>query len=152
MFSLQICHHGFISLMEVGGAGENRGWANSSVYFKIFVHFSFGCAGSSLLHGFSPVVERRGSSRVVVCGLPLQRLLLLYACSCCGAQAVGCSGFSSCGSQALEHRQELWFTSLIAPRHVGSSCIRQGLNPCLLHLQADSLPLAHQGSPLYTAF
>ena len=24
----------------------------------------------------------------------------------------------------------------------------QGLNPCLLHWQADSLPLNHQGSPL----
>ena len=24
----------------------------------------------------------------------------------------------------------------------------QGLNPCLLHSQADSLPLSHQGSPL----
>ena len=69
MFSLQICHHGFISLMEVGGAGENRGWANSSVYFKIFVHFSFGCAGSSLLHGFSLVVPSGEYSLVAVHGL-----------------------------------------------------------------------------------
>ena len=26
----------------------------------------------------------------------------------------------------------------------------QGLNPCLLHRQADSLPMSHQGSPLCT--
>ena len=26
-------------------------------------------------------------------------------------------------------------------------CPNQGLNPCLLHWQADSLPLSHQGSP-----
>ena len=25
----------------------------------------------------------------------------------------------------------------------------QGLNPCLLHWQADSLPLSHQGSPMH---
>ena len=25
----------------------------------------------------------------------------------------------------------------------------QGLNPCLLHWQADSLPLSHQGSPTF---
>ena len=28
----------------------------------------------------------------------------------------------------------------------------QGLNPCLLHWQADSLPLSHQGSPLRNIF
>ena len=28
----------------------------------------------------------------------------------------------------------------------------QGLNPCLLHWQADSLPLRYQGSPLHSIF
>ena len=28
----------------------------------------------------------------------------------------------------------------------------QGLNPCLLHWQVDSLPLSHQGSPLFSNF
>ena len=36
MYSLQICHHGFISLLEVGGVGENTAWANSLVYLKKF--------------------------------------------------------------------------------------------------------------------
>ena len=35
---------------------------------------------------------------------------------------------------------------LVAPRHVGSSWIRS--NPCLLHWQADSLPLSYQGKPI----
>ena len=26
----------------------------------------------------------------------------------------------------------------------------QGLNPCLLHWQTDTLPLSHQGNPLFT--
>ena len=28
-----------------------------------------------------------------------------------------------------------------------NNALAQGLNPCLLHWQADSLPLSHQGSP-----
>ena len=55
-------------------------------------------------------------------------------------------GLSSCGSQAPEH-------SLNKVHGLGCSAAcrvfpDQGLNPCLLHWQADSLPLSHQGSPL----
>ena len=34
-----------------------------------FIYFTFGCAGSSLLHGLSLVAASRSSSLVVVCGL-----------------------------------------------------------------------------------
>ena len=48
------------------------------------------------------------------------------------------------GSRA--QAQQLQHTGLIAPQHVGSSR-NQESNPRLLHWQADSLPLSHQGSP-----
>ena len=46
---------------------------------------------------------------------------------------------SSCGSRALEHGPSCSTACGIFPD--------QGWNPCLLHWQADSLPLSHQGSP-----
>ena len=56
-------------------------------------------------------------------------------------------GLTSCSSRAREHR----LSSFVAP---GLSCSAacgifpdQGLNLCLLHWQADSFPLSHQGSP-----
>ena len=33
-------------------------------------------------------------------------------------------GLSSCGSQALEKSQQLWYTGFIAPWHMGSSWTR----------------------------
>ena len=66
--------------------------------------------------------------------------------SCCAAQAPGCTGFSSCGSQTREHR------SIVVAHRLSCSVscqifLYQGLNPCLLHWQANSLPLSHQRSP-----
>ena len=60
------------------------------------------------------------------------------------ASEVAACRFSSCSSQALEHR----LSSCIAPWHVRSSQIK-GLSLCLLHWQEDSLPLSHQGSLLF---
>ena len=54
--------------------------------------------------------------------------------SSCRARALGHLGFSGFGSQALEHRL-MWDPP-------GS-----GIEPLLLHWQADPLPLGHQGSP-----
>ena len=56
--------------------------------------------------------------------------------SCCGAWALGCSGFSSCGMWA----QLLWGMWDLS---------RAGIKPCLLHWQVDSLPLSHQGNPVF---
>ena len=66
--------------------------------------------------------------------------------SYCGTRALGCADFSSCGSWALEHKlNNCGAMALVALRHVGSSWIRDGT--CLLHWQADSLSLRHQGNP-----
>ena len=72
--------------------------------------------------------------RVKCVGFSLQRPLLLQNMGSGGV------GFSSCSMWA----QQLWFTRLVAPWHVGSSWIRES-NPCLLHWQADSLPLKPPG-------
>ena len=73
------------------------------------------------------------------------------ALSSCGAWASHCGGFSFCGAQeSMEHRCAS-FSSCGSDR---PSCPMacgifpdQGLNPWLLHWQADSQPLDHQGRP-----
>ena len=66
--------------------------------------------------------------------------------SCCRAWALGCwasvvaiPGLSSTGSIVVAHR-------LSCSMECGIF-LDQGSNLCLLHWQADSLPLSHQGSP-----
>ena len=81
---------------------------------------------------------------------------------CCGVQAPHCSDFScgiwalsawssvvglcSCSSLALEPRLGIVVKGLSCSKACGIFP-HQGSNPCLLHWQADSLPLSHQGSP-----
>ena len=55
------------------------------------------------------------------------------------AVACGLSSCASTGSVAVAHRPSCSVTRGIFPD--------QGSNQCLLHWQADSLPLSHQGSP-----
>ena len=89
---------------------------------------------------FSLVVANRDYSPRVACRLPLR-------------------GFSCCRAQWLQHvgsvveAPRLQSTGLIIVVN-GLSCSTacgifqdQRPNPCLLHWQADSLPLSHQGSP-----
>ena len=84
-----------------------------------FIYFIFGCAGS----GFSLVVVSGGYSLVEVGVFSLQRLLLLRSTgSVLVAHGLRCS--TACGI-----------------------FLDQGSNLSLLHWQADSLPLSHQGSP-----
>ena len=88
-----------------------------------------GCAGSSLL---------------CVGLLQLQQVGGLF--SRCSAQALRCSCFS-CGAQALGS-----WTSVVVVHKLSCSAacgifLDQGLNPCPLHWQADSLPLSHQENP-----
>ena len=83
--------------------------------------------------------------------------LCVEAAASCGAQAshcsglssrrsaLGCVGFGRCASWAPGHRLGgcgVW-TCPAAFRIFPD----QGLNPCLLHWQVDSLPLSHRGSP-----
>ena len=57
--------------------------------------------GAQVLHCFARAVSSGGAQASRRGGLCHRGGL-----SCCGAQALGCAGFSSCGSEALEH--ELW--------------------------------------------
>ena len=101
-----------------------------------------GCAGTLLLHGLFPSCGKQGP--LFSCGA--------WASHCgsfsCAARALkgmttlvaATYGLSSCGSRALKQRL--------------SSCsmacrifLDQGMNLCLLHWQADSLPISHQESP-----
>ena len=71
--------------------------------------------------------------------------------SCCRAQSPGYSGFSSCGSRAGNTG------SIVVAYRLGcftacGSLPKQGSNPCLLHWQANFLPLSHQGSPKQISF
>ena len=62
--------------------------------------------------------------------------------SCCGPQALGWPGFSSCSSQALEHRFNSCGTWVSCSEACGIFSY-QGSNPCLLHWQMDCLPLCY---------
>ena len=84
--------------------------------------------------------------------------------SSCDAWAPSCGGFSCCGAWVLGHTGSavtflgLESTGSIVVAHklsCSEACgifLDQGLNPCLLHWQVDSLPLSHQGSPVQQLF
>ena len=80
----------------------------------------------------------------------------------CGVGASHCSGFSRCSARALGmwasvvvvHGLSSWGTQASVVMVHGLSCflacgifLDQGSNLCPLHLQVDSYPLYHQGSP-----
>ena len=101
--------------------------------FRLF----FGCAGSSLLRGLFLVVVRGGCSSLRWVGFSLWRLLLLQTTSSKGFSS---SSFSGCGSWAQEHRLSscgAWAYLLLGMWNLPGS----GIEPSLLHWQADSLPL-----------
>ena len=114
--------------------------------FKKFYLFIYGCARSSLLCGLFSSCSEQGQ-----------------LCSC-NAWASYCIGFSCCGAQGMFRLQQLGHLGsvVVAPGLSTGSVIvahklscsaacgifpDQGSNPCLLHWQANSLPLSHQGSP-----
>ena len=73
--------------------------------------------------------------------------------SSCSVLASHCSGFFCCGAlQQLRFLGSLSSGSLVVALRLGCSKAcgifpDHGSNPCLLHLQGDSLPPSHQGSP-----
>ena len=90
------------------------------------------------------------------CGLSLVAASGGYSFRC-GAWASHCSGFSSCGAQVLGVGSVvvvpgLQSTGSVVVAHGLSfpmACrifLDQGLNPCLLQWQANSLLLSHQGA------
>ena len=84
----------------------------------------FGCTRSLLLCGFFSSCAEWG---------------LLPSCD---AWASYCSGLSCCRARALDHR----LNSCGSQAHMWDFPEKQNL--CLLHWQADSLPLSYQGSPM----
>ena len=68
--------------------------------------------------GLSQVVARSGYSLVVV-------REFLTAVTSLTWEALGCMGFSNCGSRALEHKLSIWDTmGSITLQHVGASWTR----------------------------
>ena len=107
-----------------------------------------GCAGSSLLWGlFSLVVTSRGYSPDVAGGLLIGAASLAAGH---GLQGTWALVVLVCGLRSLAHG--LQSTGPVAgARGLRCSAARgafwdQGSSLCLLHWQADSLPLSHQGS------
>ena len=89
-------------------------------YFYLFI--IFGCAGSSLLWGLSPVAGGRGHSS---CGA---RASHCSSFSCCRAQALGSTGFRSCSMWA----PQLWLPGSRAQSSVAHSVRdppRHGIKP-----------------------
>ena len=117
----------------------------SSLFLKIKLIscYYFGdCAGSLLLHGLFSSCGKQGVLLSQVHG-PLTVVVFLvveHGPSGMTTSVAATYGLSSCGSRVLEQRL--------------SSCsmacrifLDQGMNLCLLHWQADSLPISHQESP-----
>ena len=91
--------------------------------------------------GFSLVAVSGGYSSLWCTDFSLQWLVLLWSM---GSRVRRLQQLQLWGTTAQV--QQLRHTGFVAQQHMGSS--RQGLNPCLLHWQEDSLPPSHQGSPL----
>ena len=105
----------------------------SVFYFYLFIYF--GCVGSLLLlMGFSLAEASGGYSSLRCTGFSLRLLLLLWST---GSRRMD---FSSCGMWAQQlwlvgsraQVQQLWYTGLVAPWHVGSSRTRARTRvPCI---------------------
>ena len=105
----------------------------------VFIYLFLIALGLPCCPGFSLAAASRAYSLVAShCG----------GFSCCGARALGHKSFSRCSTWA----QQLWRTGLVAPRLACGTFLDEGLNPCLLHRWADSLPLSDQGNPILFHF
>ena len=131
----------------------DQGWQTCRLWFNLLVVFAFfflkrnsylfifGCAGSLSLPRLALGAASGGYSSLRGTGFSLGWLLLLWSVGSgvCWLQELWLLGLRA-------QAQSRWLTGLAAPQHVGSSWIRDGTYVFLLS-QADSLPLAHQGSP-----
>ena len=76
----------------------------------------------------------------------------VFLFSSCGAQAPGCMGSIVCGMWALVEVRELNSCGKWAQLPCSMwdlSSLTKDRTPCPLHCKADSLPLDHQGSPVF---
>ena len=105
-------------------------------FFLIFIYlfiYLWLCWVFISVRGLSLVVASGGHSSSRCAGLSLSRPLLLWS-----------TGSRCAGSVIVAHGPSRSAACGIFPA--------QGSNPCPLHWQADSQPLCHQGSPLYSLF
>ena len=95
-------------------------------FFFLSVLSVFGRAGFVAVHGLSLICMSRGTSLVTV-----HRLLVLVSSLLSPGSRL--RGFSSCGSQALEHRLVVG-PGLSCPAACGALIFLDwGWDPCLLH-------------------
>ena len=140
--------------LELSLSPSRPSWANLRVMFSL-LRYSM-CSSAPLFlampglcchSGFPLVAASRGCSLAVVCRLLTAAASLLVELGLRGAadSVAVVPGLSSCGSQppstvsvAVAHRCSCSKAREILPD--------QGLNPCFLLREADSLPLSQQGS------
>ena len=119
-------------LWSMGSQRVGHNWVNNThtIFLNfIYLHLFLAVLGLHCYAGFSLVTAKVGS---------------VQASQCCGEQALGHVDFSGCGSR-------LWSMGSVVVEH-GLSCpmasgvfMEQGLNPCLLHWQVDSLSPSQHG-------
>ena len=140
-----------VSAWSQGGCSSCKGHRTSAVLKKecpVFLSFLF-LKTILFIYSFLAVLGLRccmGFPLVVVSGLLIAVASLVVEDA--WASEVASYGLNSCGSQALEQRLSscgAWTCCSVAYGIFPD----QGSNPCLLHWQADSLPLSHQGSPVH---
>ena len=113
-----------------------------SLFFFFFSNWLiFGRAGSSLLCRLSLVAASKGCSSLRCTSFSLRRLPLLQSM---GSGARGLQQLRHTGSIVVLHGLSCSLVCGVFPN--------QGSNPCLLHCQADSLPLSHRESPRLSQF
>ena len=98
------------------------------LFICLFIYLFWLCWVFVSVRGLSLVVASGGHSSSRCAGLSLPRPLLLWS-----------TGSRRAGSVVVAHGPSCSAACGILPD--------QGSNPCLLHWQADSQPLRHQGSP-----
>ena len=123
----------------------------SSIYNFIYV-FICGSVGSSLLCGLFLQLQQAGAPlQLRHVGFSLRGLLLLWST---GSRAHRLQQMWHAGSAVVI--PGLQSTCSVVEAHWLSCSLACGVspdyrsNPCLLHWLVDSLPLSHQGSPLFS--
>ena len=129
ILAMSICLLFFKDFFSCGPFFKSYYWICSSVASVYYFWLCWVCVARC---GLSLVVASGGHSSLHCSGL-----------LCCTTGALGHSGFSSCGSWALEH-------GLNSCGTCGSMACGifpdQGSNLCPLHWREDSYPMYHQGS------
>ena len=112
--------------------------SNNAQFFKTFFFFKiFDCAGSSLLEDLSQVAASRGFSLVVMRGL------LYVVASLAAEHRLQSGGASVVVASELQSTGSIVVLCGLRCSMARESFPDQGSNPCLLHWQADSLPLSN---------